>query len=367
MKVRAVVLEPGEGDPDTAAFLRKYLDKAQSESGNYRVAAYADIGILAMHYNCLDIAEEALGRAASLGERLDVTVAKGPESAKFFKGEPHERALLWFYLGVHDYAGGDYENARACFRRAALQDALAEKSIDRGDWFAMDLLEAMADYCTRRIADEDLLRQMRARYLDRAANDKNATREDIEALLNMPCDADVVVIVTLGPPPRKIGYGTGGAQLGYQRQESKVSHVRMVASGKPLPVPVTDDTYVQAVTRGQRKADEVLQYEQQNKEMIEAGARGLQAIGQAGGTYGLPLTIVAHFLTEHAAQKDCSADTRQVQLLPGRILIWFGKKAEIGQSLSLEFYDADGKVIARTDPVTIPAAGNTVVLARYGG
>ena len=55
------------------------------------------------------------------GER-DALSLLGQEKDKPFKGEPHERVMVDFYLGLLRYQKGDYEGALAAFRSAIDKD-----------------------------------------------------------------------------------------------------------------------------------------------------------------------------------------------------------------------------------------------------
>jgi hypothetical protein len=383
--IKAQILGYSKPDPSVQRFLRDALRKVESGSTIAQVRTCGDIGVAAMYFNCLDVAEEALSRAIGLCERIDKGVFKGPESAKFFKGEPHERALLYFHMGVCDFARGDYENARACFRQGALQDAMAKENIDRGDWLAMDLFQLRSDFLARGcILDEDLKRQMRLRYVQKADSSNTAGESSSQmelnrlvseqegnarSLIEMPVDSDVIVVIALGQPPRKIAYGKNGAQLGYVEARSRVHRVKVhLPERVPQRVPVADDSYVQAVTRGQRQMDEVLQYRAKTKTLIVESGRAFQAAGAAvGGVYGLPLQILAEVLVERGSKKDVSADTRQLRLAPGKILLWCGRKKEVGQSLKITFEDEKGNTLAATDTLTVPQKGRSVIMVRYGG
>ncbi len=53
----------------------------------------------------------------------ETRAAWGNEAVKFFKGEPHERALLAFYAGLACYLSGEYNDARVFFMQSLLATA----------------------------------------------------------------------------------------------------------------------------------------------------------------------------------------------------------------------------------------------------
>ena len=50
----------------------------------------------------------------------ETLAAMGDEAVKFFKGEPHERALLAFYTGLACYVRGEYNDARIFFTQSIM-------------------------------------------------------------------------------------------------------------------------------------------------------------------------------------------------------------------------------------------------------
>src|SRR5690606_39214293 len=50
----------------------------------------------------------------------------GAESSKTWKGDPHEKAMNAFYLGLLDWWAGEPDNARAAFRAGIFADAESE-------------------------------------------------------------------------------------------------------------------------------------------------------------------------------------------------------------------------------------------------
>jgi tetratricopeptide (TPR) repeat protein len=57
----------------------------------------------------------------------ETLAALGNEAAKFFKGEPHERSMLDFQLGLAAYEQGDFEDARVFFVQSLLAAATRDE------------------------------------------------------------------------------------------------------------------------------------------------------------------------------------------------------------------------------------------------
>ncbi|MBP0619827.1 hypothetical protein [Cupriavidus consociatus] len=72
------------------------------------------------------------------------------ESVKDFKGEPYERAMTFYYRGLLYAAAGDYQNARAAFLQADIQNAFGQyERYDggQGGFSLMVWLAAWASQC----------------------------------------------------------------------------------------------------------------------------------------------------------------------------------------------------------------------------
>ena len=59
----------------------------------------------------------------------ETRAAMGNEAIKFFKGEPHERALLCFYTGLTCYLNGEYNDARVFFMQSLLASATRDEDM----------------------------------------------------------------------------------------------------------------------------------------------------------------------------------------------------------------------------------------------
>ena len=101
-----------------------------------------------------DVAEKAFDQGIT---RIDAIYANNEnakkarslwtkESAKDFKGEPYERAMV-YYRGLLYLRKGDYQNARASFLAAEYQDTVAEQDTYLGDFAVMNLLAGWSSHC----------------------------------------------------------------------------------------------------------------------------------------------------------------------------------------------------------------------------
>ncbi|QYF92556.1 hypothetical protein KY495_17665 [Massilia sp. PAMC28688] len=167
------------------------------------------------------------------------------EGAKDFKGEPYERAMAFYYRGLLYLAEGDYENARASFRGGLLQDAFAEEDQNRADFASLMLLEGWANQ----------LNGDAAQAAD-AYKEVTALRTGFVA---PPEGANLLIVAELGGSPRKLGDGIGNAEIVYRRAKRTPERSATVTlDGQPQALLPMEDLYYQAITRGGRPIDRII-------------------------------------------------------------------------------------------------------------
>jgi tetratricopeptide (TPR) repeat protein len=195
------------------------------------------------------------------------------EARKTFIGEPYERSMAYFYRGVIYWMDGEPDNARACFRTAALEDSDAESKEYACDWVLLDYLDGFA---TAKLGGDGSDAFKRAK-----ANAKN---------INLPeynPQANVLFIVEFGPGPVKYATGEYGQELRIRPRKSSLVAARLKTDGLELPVAPTDDVNFQATTRGGRVMDHVLG----NKAEFKAAT---DAVGDAAIVSGAILANSGH-------------------------------------------------------------------------
>src|SRR5713101_573024 len=67
-----------------------------------------------------------------------------PEAKKTFIGEPYERVMAYYYRGILYWRDGEPDNARACFRSAALEDSDTVDNKYSSDYVLLDYLDGLA-------------------------------------------------------------------------------------------------------------------------------------------------------------------------------------------------------------------------------
>jgi len=275
-----------------------------------------------------------------------------------FAGEPHEIASLYIFRGLVFLAKNDSENAKSCFLRASLADAMASQDESRSNWLTADVLATLSfKLYGSDVRAGDHAKMIRSTY-PQAPTDKGWV--DGAALAGLKKDGLTIVVVAIGNPPVKYGQGA----LQYVESKSKVRSVRVEGASTWL----TDNVYVQAVTRGRRNMDDILAARQKRRENTEtAGSVALGIAGGLGGLPGMAIQVIAGAIIDKAQEIDVDADSRQISTVPGRFHVWASNSVMPGEAMSIELRNHAGKTIARGS-VTMPTArspGPALVLAWF--
>ena len=342
------------------------LEPRMSEDSQYAVIRAADCGILACYANDMQLASRALDRAIGLSEAAltdesqnsKVTGVGGSESAKIFAGEPHEIAAMYVFRGLVFLSRNDPENAKSCFLHASLADAMSTKDEARSNWLTADVLATLSFrlYGSNVRADDHV--KMIGTTYPHTANDAGWIPDGV--LMGIKRENLTIVIVCVGTAPVK--YGKGALQ--YAESQSKVGSVHVHGDSAWL----TDNVFVQAVTRGRRNMDDILAARQRRREDTETvGSVALGVAGAAGGLVGAAIQLIAGAAIDKAQEIDIDADSRQVSAVPGRFYVWASNSAKPGDRLDIELRNHVDRAIARGSVAVPIAAGRdpTVVLAWF--
>jgi len=338
------------------------------EESQYAVIRAADCGILACYANDMALAARALDRALGLSEAAladehqvsSVSKFAGSERTKVFAGEPHEVATLYVFRGLVFLAKNDPENAKSCFLKASLADAMATENESRSNWLTADVLTTLSfTLYGNNVRATDHVEMIKNTY-PQAATDNGWV--DGAALAAIRRADLVIVIIAVGLPPIKYGQGV----LQYAEAGSSVGSVLVNGSVAWL----TDNVYVQAVTRGRRQMDNILAARQKRREDTEmAGSVALGVAGAIGGLVGSAIQLIAGAVIDKAQQIDTDADTRHVGALPGRFYVWVTNSVRYREVLSIELRNHAGQPIASGE-IGIPTTTDnmpTVVLGWFPG
>ena len=167
------------------------------------------------------------------------------EGSKDFKGEPYERAMVFLYRGLIYLHDGDYENARAAFRRGLMQDAFAEEDQNRSDFALLLYLDAWASHVN---GDDDLAEETLGQLKKLRPDFGGFGQKD-----------DTLVLAETGQAPRKLGDGASHAYFVYRRGKPILENqVQVLHGAAALQAYPMEDIFYQASTRGGREIDKIL-------------------------------------------------------------------------------------------------------------
>jgi tetratricopeptide (TPR) repeat protein len=310
--------------------LHPFYQRVLLEGDRNLVLNHMEAGLAAIELGALKTAEESFD-AALLNIETVFTDNESAEKArslwyeegrKFFKGEPYERAMAYYYRGLLYLNKGDYENARASFKGGILQDAIAEEERYRADFALLIFLEGWASHL---LGDKDLAKS--------AFDEVKTFRPDF--IPPKPED-NVLLIAETGWAPMKVAVGPDESELIFERAYGFRDHSAQFHLGlDSMSAYPMEDIFWQANTRGGREVDKILAGKVQYKKEHEEMGRALTDLSLAGLIYAPHLgkasdevAIVAGIIgifgiaqRSMAAKTQTRADTRFWGNLPDQVHI----------------------------------------------
>jgi hypothetical protein len=252
------------------------------------------------------------------------------ESVKDWKGEPFERAMSFYYRGLLYLNAGDYQNARASFLQADIQNSFGQyEKYDGNNFPLMRWLAAWSSHCD---GDDATAKDLAGRA--------SADASDPFFQGQPGRFPDYLVIYEVGRGPMKIATGAKKNVLAFQPQGDAADPVITYGATpvKPIVQAFAADIDTVAMTRGGRPIQGILDGKavfQDNAQTVSdvAGAvssgamqalasntsnldlaRNLGVLGAAGSFISLVAGTVSH------ATKT-ETDTRYWQTLPKKIYL----------------------------------------------
>lgn len=255
------------------------------------------------------------------------------ESVKDFKGEPYERAMSFYYRGLLYLQSGDYQNARASFRQADLQNAFGQYETNNGNTFAfMQWLSAWTSQC-----DGD-----RASAKEAAGRATAQASEPFLRAVGTRLPAHLAIF-EVGSGPEKVTLGDAHSLLGFLAQPDNSGAVRAVyghANLKPVAQGAAASLDQVAMTRGGRPIQGILDGKAVFKENAGAVADTANAISsglmqsalqgansqnaslvRGMGTAGAALSLIGAAAGTLSKSVNPEADTRYWATMPKTIYV----------------------------------------------
>jgi tetratricopeptide (TPR) repeat protein len=186
-----------------------------------------------------------------------------PERGKTFIGEPYERVMAYYYRGLLYWREGEIDNARACFRSAQLIDSVAESENYQSDYVLLDYLDGLASA------------KLQGDPADAFARAEKLAKHPLPPY---EPEANALFFLEWGSGPRKYAAGQYGEQLRFRVENSKVRSAALTTLNKTIHFTAWDNLNFQAVTRGGRVMDFILN----NKAVFKQGADTIGDVALVG-------------------------------------------------------------------------------------
>ena len=170
-----------------------------------------------------------------------------PEANKDFKGEPYERAMVGYYLGLSEMLGGELDEAGVSFRWGELQDTMSGSEEYQSDFALLNFLDGWTKKC---LGD------------DGGANDSFIiAKKHAPDFISPKNEHNLLIIAESGSGPRKVASGQYSEQLSYQDRTSiNERNFDVVANYESQEITLFSaaDVFFQANTLGGREVDKIL-------------------------------------------------------------------------------------------------------------
>ncbi len=266
------------------------------------------------------------------------------EKLKIWKGEPYERAVASYNLGLIYYMRRDYNNARACFENALfkLRDYADDKDEKKGyteQESTFVLAHIMLGRCWQKLGREDLSQQ--------SFEAAKKLQPSLSALTDpaIHADSNVLLFVDFGYGPRKVT-NDDGAIIGFTPTPSTAGAIptpRVIVNNSEyklgqLATP-TIDTVAMAQDRRWQSIDTIRTVKSYVGTGLIAGGVGYGAYkGIKGDFKGQDAAIMAALIGTGALLKASShADVRQWEMVPRTVFVLPLKLPTGKQDISVSF------------------------------
>jgi len=232
------------------------------------------------------------------------------EKIKIWKGEPFERAMANFYLGMIYYMRHDYNNARAAMENAIFKVSDESTQQQHDNRFA--LAHIMLGRCWQRLGRDDLARKEFDAVQGLASFEPHAK-------------SNVLLVVDYGYGPRKVT-DFDGSIVGFAPQPYEAGPVpppRVMVDGRMADVygddRPPDDLLAMAQDRKWQSIDTIRAVKSAlgTGLIVAGGVEGVRGLNEHGSSQRRDLLTSAALLGAGALLKATSqADIRQWEMLP---------------------------------------------------
>ena len=338
---------------------RRQLADLLDSDADGRALYLNELGVLDVEDGRLEEAYREFNEAGRIMGALEganlkeVGAIVGEESSKIWRGDPYEKSMNSYYLGVIELLLNVNDNASAGFKNAIFYD-----SSNAGDQYECDFAPAwfLEGYAFARTGD--------AATATQDYEKARALAPDCPALAAGNV-GNLLVIVDVGKGPTKIAVGAHGEATRFMDHPDRADHVEVVADGKAIGATrKAGDVYFQASTRGGRAFDAVLKGKAIYKSAAAAaGVTTLMMADSMSEKYEKGAVIVGIGLLLSSLLVSSTADTRHWTTLPAEVQLFRGTLTPGPHEIAV--VPSAGRVAGSGRwKVEIPATGDVVVYAR---
>ena len=318
-----------------------------------------ELGVIALARRDLDAAYQLFLEANRIMEAFgesdaeEVGAILGSESSKIWRGDPYEKSMNNYYLGIINLLRDSDGNALAGFKNAIFMDSSRQEQFEC-DFAPAYFLEALS---YERLGDEAMAARSYARARELAPEC---------AALAESNHGDLIVVVDVGRGPTKVNAGQHGEATRFEDHPEMPASIEVLVDGQSVgATQLAGDVYFQASTRGGRTFDFVLRGKAAYKTGAQmAGITTLLLADDVSNKYEGAAVITGIALLLSSFTVDARADTRHWTTLPARVQLLRVPLAP-GRH-EIEIVPSSGWRVAgpRVQEVTIESRGDRVVYQR---
>jgi hypothetical protein len=267
--------------------------------------------------------------SAGAGETASAIV--GSESSKTWKGDPYERCMNAYYLGVTYWLTGDADNAAASFKSGVLRDADSEGGAAQSDFTLLWFLMGMA--------------QREAFHEDRGAAALARAHSLVPKCLWLDpkrvVDANFLLVLDVGTGPVKVATGSHGSVVKFQQPPYQAAFAEVMADGNALGrTERVSDMYKQAVTRGPKVIESINQGKAIFKDAAVIG--GAFVLDNAGSTSS---EVIGWAMIAAGLLMPAQGDVRVWATMPGEVQVLVAKLEPGDHEIHVSVRDKGGAAL----------------------
>lgn len=293
----------------------------------------------------------------------------GAEGSSNYRGDPYEKAMNAFYLGMTYLWRGEADNARAAFKRGLLADGESTEDEYRVDFtLLLWLAGRMSNLMGLPQDAEDFFREAEQANAFCIEHGSQGSRDN--AVLADPASGNVVLLFGIGSAPKKFAAGEDRQLARFRSRAHSAVRARVAVDGREAGRSwlMTDVGY-QARTRGGTAMEGI----REGKAVFKraAGIAGevtlWSAVNEDSDAKRRDKLIVGGALLILSALTRSEADTRHWPTLPASIHALTLDLAPGEHEIVVEFLDAKGqtlKAYSQRWTVQVPDAGESYYIFR---